>query len=137
MDSKAILESLLGGGQTLLQQGSAQAGQAGQQLQRAANSNMDVLKGAGMGAAAAGAVALLLATREHANLPARHSSLAARQLWVGWLTKPTGTGRPNPPMWLQANIGTRVDELPAPEANIRSEAIVRGDDQCGQSRWAH
>lgn len=146
MDARQILDGLLnsaGGSQT----GQRQPGQEGASrlggglFPADTDERANMLKGAGAGALAAGAVALLFGNKRTKKFSGKALKLGgtaalgglAYKVFTDWQaqqrqageTRPTDTGTPNRGVVADDAVGTPIDELPGGEAETRSEAIVQ------------
>lgn len=141
MDAKAILDGLLDKSQRATQAG-MQMAEERKIIPPAGNERTAMLKGAGAGALAAGAIALLFGskgTRKFVTKAAKLGGTAAigglaYKVYSDWQTQQTppaagkldaSTAQPAVLNLDQFDIGTPINELAAQQASLRSESLMQ------------
>ena len=144
MDAKAILDGLLDKSQQATQAG-IQIAEERKIIPPAGDERTAMLKGAGAGALAAGAIALLFgskSTRKFAGKAAKLGGTAAMgglayKVYTDWQAQQNQQGNTAPPQLessaaepgvlnlSQFDIGTPINDLAAQQASVRSESIMQ------------
>ena len=124
MDTRNILDSIFNTSQQVAGSGTEMVQQASAQLSAGGNQSA-MLKGAGAGALAAGAVAMMFGSKGSRKFAKKAITLGGTAALGGLAYKAYGDWQATKAAPQVADIGTPINALPPQQASVRSAAIVQ------------